>query len=68
MGAGLAEDGQAGPKTLRALCGLSETALLNLYAERQAEFYEDLARRKPSQLKFLKGWLSRAGWLPEADP
>jgi len=67
LGAGLAEDGKIGPKTLRALCGLSETAVLNLYADRQAQFYRDLAGRKPSQQKFLGGWLKRAAWLPNND-
>jgi lysozyme family protein len=64
LGKSLAEDGKIGPKTLRALCGLSETAVLNLYADRQAKFYVDLVARKPSQQKFLNGWLLRANWIP----
>ena len=65
LGADLTLDGKIGPKTLAALCGLSESAVLNLYAERQAQFYNDLAARNSDQVRFLKGWLGRAGWIPE---
>lgn len=58
-------DGAIGPQTRRALCGLSETKLLGIYARRQADFYQGIAARKPSQKKFLKGWLRRAAWIPE---
>jgi hypothetical protein len=32
--------------------------------ERQAAFYEGIVRNKPSQRKFLAGWLKRAAWIP----
>ena len=58
-------DGKIGPKTLAALCGQDEDIVLMLYAEEQARFYENLAARRPEQVKFLKGWLGRAGWIPD---
>jgi lysozyme family protein len=63
-GARLAADGRIGPKTRAAICGLDENAVLRKYAERQAAFYRGIVARKPSQAKFLKGWLRRAAWLP----
>ncbi|MCL2029534.1 MAG: hypothetical protein FWG97_03880 [Deltaproteobacteria bacterium] len=65
LGAGLALDGKIGPKTLSALCGISEPVVLTLYAERQAEFYRAIVDRKPDQARFLNGWLRRAAWLPD---
>lgn len=63
--ASLAVDGVIGPKTRQALCGLSEAQVLAVYARRQADFYRGIVARKPSQKKFLNGWLRRAAWLPE---
>jgi lysozyme family protein len=60
----LAVDGKIGPSTRRAICGLDENAVLSKYAERQAAFYRAIVARKPSQAKFLKGWLRRAAWIP----
>ena len=34
------------------------------YAEAQADHYRAIVRSKPSQEKYLKGWLRRAAWLP----
>jgi lysozyme family protein len=60
----LAVDGKIGPATRKAICGLDENAVLGKLAERQAAFYRGIVARKPSQAKFLKGWLRRAAWLP----
>lgn len=66
----LAVDGAIGPRTLDAL-GLildtpaGESRVLSAFAEAQSEFYRDIARRKPSQEKWLNGWLKRAAWVPE---
>lgn len=61
----LAVDGRIGPRTRAALCGLSEGAILEAYVQAQGDFYRGIVQRKPSQVKFLRGWLRRAEWLPE---
>lgn len=58
-------DGRVGPATRGALCGLSEDAVIEQYKRQQAAFYRSIVARRPSQGKFLKGWLSRAAWEPE---
>jgi type VI secretion system secreted protein VgrG len=63
-------DGALGPLTLDALDlalnapnGLNR--VLAAYADAQADYYRAIVRRKPSQAKFLTGWLRRAAWLPK---
>ena len=66
----LVVDGAIGPRTLDAL-GLildtrsGEDRVLATYSEAQAQHYRDIARAKPSQEKYLNGWLRRAAWIPE---
>jgi lysozyme family protein len=56
---GLTEDGNFGPNTLRETNAAdAETLFDELKARRQA-FFEAIVRAKPSQKKFLKGWLIR---------
>ncbi len=68
----LVEDGSVGPLTLAGLRLIlvldsppGEDRVLRAYAAAQAEYYQALADVKPSQRKFLKGWLRRAAWIPE---
>jgi lysozyme family protein len=61
----IAVDGKIGPATRGALCGLSEDAVIEQYKRQQAAFYRSIVARRPSQGKFLKGWLNRAAWEPE---
>ncbi len=66
----LAEDGRIGPRTKAALdLALEppngEARLLRLLVEKQSEYYQSIVIRKPSQNKFLNGWLRRAAWVPE---
>lgn len=58
-------DGALGPRTRAAMCGVSESELLAVYVEKQADYYVDIVIRNPSQIKFLKGWIRRALWVPE---
>ena len=63
-------DGAIGPRTLDALGLLldapnGEGRVLTAYADAQANHYQAIVRNKPSQKKFLKGWLRRAAWIPE---
>jgi type VI secretion system secreted protein VgrG len=64
MGGKMAVDGVLGPKTRQAQCNRSEQAILQAYVIQQKAFYISIVTRKPSQRKFLNGWLRRAEWLP----
>jgi lysozyme family protein len=56
-------DGAVGPKTLAALeilvSGKPTTALCAEYNIKREEYYRAIVRNKPTQSKFLKGWLNR---------
>lgn len=67
---GTAADGAIGPRTLAAAGEYfsgpgAEKRFLVAYCKVQEQFYRDIVRRKPSQKKFLNGWLRRAAWIPE---
>ena len=64
LGAKLAVDGLIGPATRGALGSFSEDDVLNALCSAQRGFYQNLARTKPANAKFLKGWLARAAWKP----
>jgi lysozyme family protein len=64
LGARISADGLTGPRTAEAARAAAEPALLRAYVREQEAYYRDIARRKPSQAKFLKGWLRRAAWVP----
>jgi lysozyme family protein len=52
---GLVADGAVGAKTLAAI----EAASFDKLVEVRADFFRDICARKPSQKKFLRGWLNR---------
>ncbi len=69
LGASLTADGKIGPQTLAAAREIlakagAEGDFLNRFAERQGNFYRNIAAKNPGQEKFLKGWLRRAAWVP----
>lgn len=57
-------DGVAGRKTFAAFRSawenLGPNTVINAYVDERKAFYRDLARRRPSQRRFLDGWLNRA--------
>lgn len=59
----LKEDGAFGPLTDKAIDEWSGSALWTLCITLRKEFYRNLAESKPTQKKFLKGWLNRVNDL-----
>lgn len=53
-------DGVIGPRTLAALGGVEEAALLREFRAAQAFYYCTLCFEKPELRKFIRGWLRRA--------
>lgn len=56
-------DGLMGPATAEVVKTAYEAMgplLNNAYCEWRCQFYEELAARRPKDMRFLKGWLSRA--------
>jgi lysozyme family protein len=56
----LTVDGSIGPVTLRTVNSLPELDLLSAIRGQTKDFYQRLVAEKPSNEKFLKGWLLRA--------
>lgn len=54
----LVQDGIFGPKTLGALNGSPAKCIFCKIMDARIQFYKDLVARKPSQKKFLNGWLN----------
>ena len=60
-------DGLIGPKTIKAACVVNDnTETLESILNQRANFYENLAKNKPSQRVFLRGWLNRTNDLRKA--
>jgi lysozyme family protein len=52
-------DGIVGPKTLGAINGPDEVELFRRIWLARKDFFVDIVKRNPSQIKFLSGWLNR---------
>ena len=59
LGFDLKVDGILGAKSLAALNEVDEAKFLEKYHDLQRRYYRVLAANKPSQKKFLTGWLNR---------
>lgn len=57
--AGAGEDGDFGPATLAAVKAKEEIALCHRVCDIREAFYRSIVANKPSQGKFLNGWLRR---------
>lgn len=57
--AGLTKDGIAGEKTLSAINSASETALFSRIWVARKDFFVNIVKSRPEQIKFLSGWLNR---------
>lgn len=56
---GVDADGSIGPKTLDTLNYASPMLVFNSFKDARIRFYKALVDRKPTQKKFLKGWINR---------
>lgn len=56
---GVEEDGQIGPVTLGEANSMDSLELCIRICEIRERFYQNIVKNKPSQAKFLNGWLSR---------
>lgn len=61
LASGCNADGVMGNKTLEAINNCED--FTNKYADLRCKFYTDLANKRPSNKKFLNGWLKRANGL-----
>src|SRR5262249_50094421 len=53
-------DGRLGPTTVDRANAVEERLLLAAMREAAADYYRAIVKAKPSQAKFLRGWLRRA--------
>ncbi len=63
---GAVDDGVIGSGTLGLVAKADPQKLLNNFADQKQGFYNGLATAKPSQQKFLKGWLARVDHVQDA--
>ena len=54
------DDGQIGPITLNKASTVDQINLCNLICNQRVQFFHDIVTNKPSQEKFLGGWVRRA--------
>lgn len=65
FGEKLKVDGRVGTATLSAVDQHHPGVLHNLYKDRRAQYYHDIAAAKPQQSGFLQGWLNRLDKFPD---
>jgi lysozyme family protein len=56
---GVTTDGKVGPVTLGKLAASNELFICGMVCKYREQFYRDIVTRKPTQAKFLGGWLRR---------
>jgi lysozyme family protein len=61
----VAVDGDIGAGTMAALNRMDPKAVYRRYKQGRIDYYEDLVARRPSQAKFLTGWLKRVNSFPD---
>lgn len=65
LGESLEIDGVIGIKTLEKIACHSPEDILKYMIEWRIWLYNQIVSNKPSQNKFLKGWLKRANWFKD---
>lgn len=66
-GGKLVVDGGFGPITRSVVNALPPSRLLPAIQNQQVVFYETIVQRDPSQARFRRTWLARAGWPAAAQ-
>jgi lysozyme family protein len=61
---GVKPDGDVGPKTIAAINACDPVRLFTQLKERRIMYYRAVVRHKPSNGKYLKGWIRRAENVP----
>lgn len=61
-GAKLIVDGNLGPISRGVMNSMKPSKLITAIQSQQVAFYEAIVRRDPSQARFRRTWLLRAGW------
>lgn len=56
---GVAQDGIVGPVTLAHLAAQDPAEFFALVHAERLKFVDDIVRRKPSQVRFIRGWKNR---------
>lgn len=57
--AGVTQDGQVGPKTAAAINSMNQKNVLEQLCAAREQFYRNIVANKPTQVRFLNGWLRR---------
>jgi lysozyme family protein len=57
--AGVTDDGDIGPATLKAIKAKDEFVLCKAVCDQREAFYRQIVANKPEQARFLNGWLRR---------
>jgi len=56
---GAGQDGQVGPNTAKLANAMNERDVCRLLANRREKFYRDIVAARPSQARFINGWMRR---------
>jgi lysozyme family protein len=56
---GAIADGAIGPATMALISKTDSTKLLETFTQEKRDFYNAIVKNKPTQIKFLKGWMNR---------
>lgn len=59
ISASVGVDGVIGPQTINAIRAVDSVKACNTICDKREKFYRDIVAAKPSQGKFLNGWLRR---------
>ena len=65
IGKNVSVDGVVGPNTLNAINHSDAALLHNQYKDRREQFYYAIVSSRPSQQKYLNGWLNRLKKFPD---
>lgn len=66
LGKGLIADGSMGPLTLKALENINGNMFGKIYLRESQLYFAGLCQVAPSQITFLKGWISRTHFVADA--